>query len=61
MVILPELDQVVAASRDEAFDVVWLLSRRLIDQAAGNNRGTPTHRVTADLQEIHHRVNKPRL
>lgn len=50
-VILPELHQVVAASGDEALDVVWFLARRLVDQAAGNNGRTPTHRVTADLQE----------
>lgn len=56
--ILPELNQVVTASRDEAFDVVWLLSCGLIDQAAGNNRGTPTHSVTADLQESHRCVNR---
>lgn len=49
--ILPEFDQVVAASGNKAFDVVGLLSRRLIDQAAGNHRRSPAHCVTADLQE----------
>lgn len=50
LAILPEFNQVVTASRDEAFDIIWLLSRRLIDQAARNHRRTPTHCVTADLQ-----------
>lgn len=53
-VVLPELNQVVTASRDKAFDIVWFLSSRLVDQAAGNNGRTPTHCVTADLQENTH-------
>lgn len=57
-VVLPELNQVVTASRDKAFDIVWFLSSRLVDQAAGNNGRTPTHCVTADLQENTHTWTK---
>lgn len=58
-VILPEFHQVITASRDEAFDIIRFLSRRLIDQAAWNHRRTPTHCVTADLQETTTVVNTP--
>ncbi len=47
-----------AASGNEAFDVVRFLSRRLIDQAAWNYSRSPTHSVTANLQENYNRVNK---
>lgn len=47
---LPEFDEVVASSGDEAFDVSRLLSRRLIDQTARNYSRSPTHCVTANLQ-----------
>lgn len=55
--LLPEFDQIVAASRDKAFDIVWFLSRRLIDQAARNHSRCPTHCVTADLPDMYRRMN----
>lgn len=58
MLLLPELNQVITASRDEAFDIVGFLSRRLVDQAAWNHSGTPAHGVTADLQETQHCIHK---
>lgn len=50
-VLLPELHQVVAAPGDKALDVVWFLSRWLVDQTPRNHGGPPTHCVTANLQE----------
>lgn len=49
--LLPEFDEVVAATGDEAFDVVGLLSGRLLDQAARHHGGSPADRVTADLTQ----------
>lgn len=46
---LPEFDEVVTASRDKAFDVVWFLSRRLVDQTARDHSRSPTHCITTDL------------
>lgn len=56
---LPEFDQVVAASRDEALDIVWFLPGRLVDQAAGDDSRSPTHCVTADLQENPSQISEP--
>lgn len=48
---LPEFNQVVTASRDETFDIVWFLSRWLIDQTAWDYSRSPTDCITANLQQ----------
>ena len=48
--LLPEFDQVVAASGDEPLGVVGLLARGLLNEAAWHHGRGPAHRITADLE-----------
>lgn len=47
---LPQFDQVVAASRNKAFDVVRFLGRGLVDQTSRKHGRSPADSVAANLQ-----------
>lgn len=52
--LLPDLDQVVTATRCKSFDVVWLLTRRLFYKAPWYNSRSPANCITSNLVNEKH-------